>query len=149
MKKHLNRRVYLGLILISASALTYTIHYLIFRNAYHIFIYMIGDIGFLFLDVLLVILFIEHILSQREKRALMNKMNMVIGTFFSEVGLKLLKKFSVFVDNSESLEKQLEITADWNKKDFQRATEAARNFSYDIKIDIKNLFELGLKFLYL
>jgi len=51
---------------------------------------MIGDIGFLFLDVLLVILFIERILARREKRAIMKKLNMVIGTFFSEVGMELL-----------------------------------------------------------
>ena len=59
-----------------------SIHYSIFRDAHHIFIYMLGDIGFLFLDVLLVILFIEHILSRREKRSIMEKLNMVIGTSF-------------------------------------------------------------------
>ena len=79
-----------SLILIGASALAYTIHYLIFGDAHHIFIYMIGDLGFLFLDVLLVILLIERLLSRREKRSIMNKLNMVIGTFFSEVGLQLL-----------------------------------------------------------
>lgn len=142
MKKYLNWRILIILLLISASALTYTIHYVIFRDSHHIFIYMVGDMGFLFLDVLLVILFIERVLSQREKRALMNKMNMVIGTFFSEVGLELLKKFSDFVENSESLEKQLEIKPDWKKKDFKRAMEAAKSFPYDIKIDVKNMSDL-------
>jgi len=42
---------------------------------------MIGDIAFLFLDVLLVILVIERLLARREKRTLMKKLNMVIGTF--------------------------------------------------------------------
>lgn len=135
MKKIFNWTVVISLFLIGASALTYTIHYLIFRDTHHIFIYMIGDIGFLFLDVLLVILFIERVLARREKRAIMNKLNMVIGTFFSEVGLELLKQFSPFAVNSQDLEKQLEIEPKWKKKDFKKAVLAAQNFSYQIKID--------------
>lgn len=142
MKSALQWRISVSLVLVSASALTYAIHYFIFRDAHHIFIYMIGDMGFLFLDVLLVILFIEHVLSRREKRALMNKLNMVIGNFFSEVGLELLERFSDFVENSESLEKKLVIHPDWNKKDFRRAMDSAHSFSYEIKMDVKKLSAL-------
>jgi hypothetical protein len=142
MKKHLNWMLSVSLILIIASALTYTIHYLIFRDLHHIFIYMIGDFGFLFLDVLLVILLIERLLSRREKRSIMNKLNMVIGTFFSEVGLELLRKFSNFVINSQNLERQLEFSPDWEKKDFKKAMVAVQNFPYEIKIDKKNLSEI-------
>jgi hypothetical protein len=103
---------------------------------------MIGDFGFLFLDVLLVILLIERLLSRREKRSILNKLNMVIGTFFSEVGLELLRKFSNFVMNSENLERQLEFSLDWEKKDFKKAMVAVQNFPYEIKIDKKNLSEI-------
>jgi hypothetical protein len=142
MKGKLNWTLSVSLVLIGASALTYTIHYLIFRDLHHIFIYMVGDIAFLFLDVLLVILFIERLLTQREKKVLMNKLNMVIGTFFSEVGMELLRKFSFFVRNAESLEKELEIRPEWNKKDFRKAITEARNFSYEIKIDKSHLSQL-------
>jgi hypothetical protein len=103
---------------------------------------MLGDFGFLFLDVLLVILFIERLLSRRDKRSIMNKLNMVIGTFFSEVGLELLRKFSNFVVNSQNLEKQLEFSPDWEKKDFKKAMAAVQNFPYEIKIDKSSLFEI-------
>ena len=142
MKKYLNWMLSISLILIIASALTYTVHYFIFRDLHHIFIYMIGDFGFLFLDVLLVILFIERLLSRRDKRSIMNKLNMVIGTFFSEVGLELLRKFSNFVKNSQNLERQLEISPDWEKKDFKKAMAAVQNFPYEIKIDKSSLFEI-------
>lgn len=142
MKKYLNWMLSISLILVIASALTYTIHYFIFRDLHHIFIYMIGDFGFLFLDVLLVILFIERLLSRREKRSIMNKLNMVIGTFFSEVGLELLRKFSNFVINSQDLERQLEISPDWEKKDFKKAMVAVQNFPYEIKIDKSSLSEI-------
>lgn len=142
MKKVFNWTVTVSFILIAASALTYTLHYLIFRDVHHIFIYMIGDLAFLFLDVLLVILLIERLLSRREKKALMKKLNMVIGTFFSEVGLELLGKFSSFVENSHVLEKKMNIKPEWNKKDFQHAMTAAQNFSYDIQIGKNKLSEL-------
>ena len=142
MKKYFSWRISVSLLLISASALTYTIHYFIFHDIHHIFIYMIGDIAFLFLDVLLVILFIERLLSQREKKALMKKLNMVIGTFFSEVGLELLKKFSDFTENAEALEKQLEIQPTWTQKDFKKAMASAQSFSYRLKIDKTHLSQL-------
>jgi hypothetical protein len=142
MKKYLNWMLSISFILIIASALTYTLHYLIFRDLHHIFIYMIGDFGFLFLDVLLVILFIERVLSRREKRSIMNKLNMVIGTFFSEVGLELLRRFSNFVINSQNLEKQLELSPNWEKNDFRKAMLAVKKFPYEIKIDKKNLSEI-------
>ncbi len=142
MKKYLNWMLSISLILIIASALTYTIHYFIFRDLHHIFIYMIGDFGFLFLDVLLVILFIERLLSRRDKRSIMNKLNMVIGVFLSEVGLELLRKFSNFVINSQKLERQLEMNTDWQMKDFKKAMAAVQKFPYEIKIDKSSLFEI-------
>jgi hypothetical protein len=72
----------------------------------------------------------------------MNKLNMVIGTFFSEVGLELLRKFSNFVINSQNLERQLEISPDWEKKDFKKAMVAVQNFPYEIKIDKSSLLEI-------
>jgi len=142
MKKIFTWTTNLCLVFISASALTYTIHYLIFHDSHHIFIYMLGDIGFLFLDVLLVVIIIERILNHREKKAKINKLNMVIGAFFSEVGLDMLKKFSSFVYNAEKLEKKMNISPQWTKKDFKTAITAAQEFSYEIKIEENKLGEL-------
>jgi len=143
MKKYFNWRTNIALLLVGASVAAYGIHYFIFRDLHHIFLYMIGDIAFLFLDVLLVILFIERILTQREKQAMLKKLNMVIGTFFSEVGLELLGRFSAFVENASNLEKSLEISPRWGKNDFQKAKEESRKFSYRIKIDKKSLQKLS------
>ena len=60
-----------------------------FRDTHHIFIYLIGDIAFVFLEVLLVTLILHQLLRYREKKAMLNKLNMVIGAFFSEVGGEL------------------------------------------------------------
>lgn len=135
MIKRLDWRIGMALALVAASAVSYFVHYLIFRDVHHIFIYMIGDIAFLFISVLVVTLFIERVLARREKRILINKLNMVIGTFFSEVGLNLMQQFSLFISNARDLSRQLEIRPAWTPRDFQAAAEAARRFPYKIRVD--------------
>jgi hypothetical protein len=44
----------LGIFLILLSAILYLIHFAIFRDAHHIFLYLIGDIAFVPIEVLLV-----------------------------------------------------------------------------------------------
>ena len=128
--------------LIISSVLAYTLHYVIFRDAHHIFIYMIGDFGFLFIDVLLVLLIIERLLASREKRSILQKMNMVIGTFFSEVGLELLRSFSDFVENAEQIENDVLINPKWDKKQFRDARSKATSFKYAIIFDMDRLEKL-------
>jgi hypothetical protein len=142
MKKKLSWRFWITLLLLACSAITYFIHYLIFRDARHILIYLTSDFAFLFINVLMVTFFIERLLNQREKHVLMKKLNMVIGTFYSEVGLELLNKFSVFVANAGEIRCQLEIKPSWTPKEFQKAAAAARQFRYSISIDKSALHEL-------
>ena len=132
----------MALFLILASALSYTIHFLIFHDVHHIFLYMIGDFGFLFIDVLLVLLIIERLLAMRAKKDILQKLNMVIGTFFSEVGMELLHRFGDFVENAEALEKDLIINPRWKKKDFKLAHAKAQDFPYSIETDPERLESL-------
>ncbi|MBM3312745.1 MAG: hypothetical protein FJY80_14705 [Candidatus Aminicenantes bacterium] len=116
--------------LLAASAATYVLHFFIFRDPKHIFIYLIGDVAFMFINVLVVTLVIEQILAAREKRVLIKKLNMVIGTFFSDVGLELLRHFGRYVENTDDLSPRLRFTNRWEKRDFQAAIDAARTFEY-------------------
>jgi len=111
---------FLGLILIALSVLVYYIHYLIFRDFHHILIYLIGDIAFVFLEVLLVTLVLQQLLHRHEKKSRMNKLNMVIGAFFSEVGVELLKTFSTFDEEAFKITQKLIITSDWSEKEFAK-----------------------------
>jgi hypothetical protein len=132
----------IALLLVAASALSYTLHYLIFHDPHHIFLYMIGDFGFLFIDVLLVLLIIERLLSGRERKAMLQKLNMVIGTFFSEVGIELLRRFSDFVDNAEQLEREVHINPLWDKKMYREARIKAESFQYNMVFESGELEEL-------
>jgi hypothetical protein len=131
--KRLNWQILLGLSLAALSAFFYFIHYLIFRDAYHIFFYLLGDIAFIPIEVLLVTLIIHKLLSRREKNALLQKLNMVIGAFFSEVGARLLESFSRFDLYSDKISKDLIVTNDWSEQKFSQVSKRMKNSDYTIE----------------
>ena len=142
MKRVFNWQVLLGLSLIALSALVYFIHYLIFRDAHHIFIYLIGDIAFVFLEVLLVTLVLHQLLRYREKKVMLNKLNMVIGAFFSEVGRELLKNFSGFDTKSSEIYHKLVITNESFEKEFLKICKSVETHTYNIdskRGDLENI----------
>jgi hypothetical protein len=123
MKRH-GFLVVAAVVLSVLTVAVYLIHYAIFRDAHHIFIYLVGDLAFLPLEVLLVALIIDRILSWREKQAMLGKMNMVVGVFFSEMGTRLLGDLLPGFDRSQIVT-GLGVKANWNADDFRRATEFA------------------------
>ena len=141
--RHSRWQILLGLSLIALSAVVYLIHYFIFRDAHHIFIYMVGDIAFVFFEVLLVTLIIHRLLSEREKRSRLEKLNMVIGTFFSEVGTRLITYFSDFDPKLDKIKDELKIKGDWTDRDFDRVSKRLKQYGY--QVDFADLDRQGLK----
>src|SRR4030042_2121505 len=76
----------------------------------------------------------EMMLSRREKLLRMKKLNMVIGVFFSEVGIKLIKKFVESDPHFEEIQKGLIVTEKWTHQDFQKVSEHLKKFKYGIEI---------------
>lgn len=132
IKKIFNWQVILGIILILLSAFVYYLHYLIFRDARHIFLYLIGDIAFVFLEVFLVTLVVHNLLAQREKQVLFKKMNMVIGAFFSEVGRELIKFCIVFDAQSDMLGKRLIVRSEWTDAQFKDLQKEISGFAFNV-----------------
>jgi hypothetical protein len=110
---------------IALSALLYFVHYAIFHDAHHIFIYLLGDLAFLPLEVFLVVIVIERVLARREKQAIMQKLNMVVGAFFSEVGNELLQRLLGCFDKGHDISQHLAVKYNWTHADFKKATEFA------------------------
>ncbi|MCJ7665571.1 MAG: hypothetical protein MUO59_02400 [Actinobacteria bacterium] len=137
--KKLNWPGVLAISLVVLSIIFYGIHYLIFRDAHHIFIYMLGDIAFVPIEVLLVTLIIHRVLSDREKRAMLKKLNMVIGAFFSEVGLKLISTFANFDHKADGVKKELSQMKNWSSSDFKKASVMMENYDYEIDSSLGDL----------
>lgn len=126
MKSRYRFIIIAAVIALAASGLLYILHYVIFQDAHHIFIYMLGDFAFIPLEVFLVVIVLERILTYREKQALLEKMNMVVGAFYSEVGNHLLGKLLGSFDNRQEICHQLNISEGWKVADFKQAATFAQ-----------------------
>ncbi len=146
--KHFRWQFFLGFTLILLSALLYYSHFVIFRDVHHIFIYMLGDIAFVPIEVLLVTLIIHRLLNVREKRNRLEKLNMVIGTFFSEVGTKLLAYISDYDPDLRNIRNNLVVETSWSEKNFKVVSKRLKNYNYGIdiqKIDLDDFKEFVLE----
>ncbi len=146
MGKKLNWKIIVGVIMIVLSFVFYFLHYIIFKDAHHIFIYLLGDIAFVFIEVLMVTLIIHQLLNEWEKKSHLKKLNMVIEVFFSEFGKHLLVYLSNFDSNLNKVKNNIidkDGSCDLN---FKSAFNSIKTYKADIEINKINLSELS-KFL--
>jgi hypothetical protein len=140
--KRLSWQILLGLSLVALSAFFYFIHYAVFRDVHHILIYLVGDVAFVPIEVLLVTLIIHRLLSAREKRSMLEKLNMVIGAFFSEIGTDLLKQLAGFDPDSDRIRETLIVSDSWSDQKFSSISKRIKGYNYGIetqKDDLENL----------
>jgi hypothetical protein len=115
---HKRSDVMIFLMLLS-SIILYGIDYLLIGQFKDIGLAFLGNLAFLPIYVLFVTLMIERLLKEREKEALRQKMNMVIGVFFSEVGTSLLKDGFCFLTDKEGLAGRVKISTTWEDVRFR------------------------------
>ena len=143
--KRIRWQLLLAISLIVLSAIFYLIHYALFRDAYHIFYRLIGDIAFAFIEILLFTVIISEVLAIREKRIILERLNMVIGSFFSVVGKDLLKFFSEFDPNTDRIRHDLIITNQWSAGEFLEMSKRLKGYDYAISIRSGDLGSLKQK----
>ena len=76
-----------------------------FHDFHHLAVFFVEDVAFIPIEVLIVTLIIHRALHNQEKRRMMNKMNMAIGTFFSHVGNDLLRQLRAFDAHPEAIDR--------------------------------------------
>jgi hypothetical protein len=123
------------LLLLLLSLLAYAIDYLIFGHAPEIAAGFLGNFAFLPIYVLFVTLVIERVIRERERSAIRQKLNMVIGLFYSEVGTELMRILGGFLPDPDELTRRFKVTADWSDRDFKAAAEFLKG--YDLRMESK------------
>ena len=131
-------RVVLGVLLLIASVVFYVLHYVIFDDPHHIFIYMVGDLAFVFVEVLLVTLIIHQVMDERDKKIRMEKLNMVIGSFFSEVGDELLVSVSDWDPELDEVKSQLLVNNDWSDERFGKVKKQMKQLKYHVHVEAEH-----------
>lgn len=118
----------LSISLILATVVIYLLKILIIGDSgeSNTLTYIFNALGFLPLNVLLVTLIINGLLSMRAKKEQQEKMKMIIGLFFSELGTDLLRIIGRCNTEKNDLAEIMNITSSWKKDDY---AEAARKIT--------------------
>jgi len=111
-------QITLAVTLMGTAVVLYYAQIAIFHAERDTFFYLFQDLAFVPIQVLLVTFIVDRFLRIRERMALLKKLNMVIGAFFSEVGTKLLKQFVVFDTNAGALAGKLIVNGSWADQRF-------------------------------
>ncbi|MGV8905213.1 MAG: hypothetical protein ACOH15_01295 [Acetobacterium sp.] len=138
MKKHA-KGIAIIIGFIALSALLYTLHFYIFHDPHHIFIYLLGDIAFLPIEVLLVSVVLHKIIDDKDKQEKLKKINMLLGVFFSESGVELMRLFTQNDKNLKQFQNVLLIKPDWTSKDYKNAIKTIKGFDFHLHFDESSL----------
>ncbi len=92
--KRINWYLLLGASLLGLSVIAYLVQIAVFRRTTDTFFYLLQDLAFVPIQVLIVTLILNSLLVRREKQAMLKKMEMAIGAFFTDVGTALLWSFA-------------------------------------------------------
>jgi len=142
--KKLRRQVMLSAVLIALSAVLYVLQIRVFHSERDTLFYLFQDLAFIPIQVLIVTVIVDQVLRMREKMAMLNKLNMVIGTFFSEVGTQLLRSFSGFDHHFDQIRRNLLVTKDWTDPNFSKVAKDVGRYDYRLDYKRKDLNDLKI-----
>jgi hypothetical protein len=134
--------------LIISSLLLFMVHFFLFHDFHHILIYTIHDIAFLPIEVLLVTIVIHSLLERQNLQQKFEKLNMVIGTFYSGIGTDLLREFVRCDPQLPKLREDLLVQGSWDATAFKMHKKKAKTFQYTVDIhdiNLKNIRDILLR----
>ncbi len=142
--KRSNWLVALGLSFLLLSVILYCLHFLIFKDSFFIYKYLLAQLGFLPISTFLVTIVLNQLMGRRDKNVRMQKLNMVIGAFFSDVGTDLLRVFAAFDLESEQFGHELKMNQSWSKTDFDHVKKQLKGIKLEVKTDKTHLLDLKI-----
>jgi len=133
--KKINWEMKFGISLVIISIVLYLIHFAVFNDLHHITLWSLTSLAFLPVSVLFVTLLINKILIRREKEMRLEKLNIIIGTFYSKVGTELLRMIINWDPDISRIKKELENSEMGSKIKISKLSELLNQHSYDIEIE--------------
>jgi hypothetical protein len=125
--KRIRQYLALALVLSACSLAVFALQYRLFHDGKTAGFYLLQDLGFLPLQVMLVSLVLNALISRRERGERLHKMNMAIGVFFQEAGTSLLSQLLAFDQAGGECLRDLKVGQGWGPAEFKAALKAVEN----------------------
>ncbi|CEO25046.1 hypothetical protein [Paraclostridium sordellii] len=125
----------ISFILIDLSAVMFLIHYLVFGQALNTAYYSLMNLCFIPINSLVVTIILEKLIDYRAKKDRIEKINMLVGIFFTEVGGKLMH---LIIDSDKDAKNYIT-----NFEDLNNIKKCLNE--YDYKVDMNNIDLCSIK----
>ena len=113
----------------------YGSNYLVLGDGEHIISYVWTHLGFIPVDILLVAFLLDEIIEKKEKESMLEKLDMLMSTFFSEVGNELISQLST-VNKYKANTENLKSIKDWDEKDFDNKLAELKSSTVDFSAQV-------------
>ncbi len=135
MSKRLSWKAKFSILMVILIIIIYGSNYLVLDDAEHIISYIWTHLGFIPVDILIVAFLLDEIIERKEKEAMLEKLDMLMSTFFSELGNDLIGQLSA-VNKYDADTKSLKSIKNWDEKDFDAKLDELKNASLDFQANI-------------
>jgi hypothetical protein len=132
----------LAAVLIIVSATIYLAQLLIFADPRSTYFYILQDLAFLPISVLVVTLVLERLLELRDHRQRLEKLRMLIGTFFSWTGYHLLNRLALMDRSLPAYAPTLRAKPGWTDSDLERVRSSLVDRRFDLHVTPADLAAL-------
>ena len=135
MSKRLSWKLKFSIVMVLLIIIIYGSNYLVLGDAEHIISYIWTHLGFIPVDILIVAFLLDEIIEKKEKEAMLEKLDMLMSTFFSEVGNELINQLSTANKYKASTE-NLKSIKNWNEDDFDNKLAELKDASLDFQASL-------------
>lgn len=80
--------------------------------------YLWKQIGFIPVNLIIVAFLLDSIISKKEKEAILEKVDMIVGTFFTKIGNDMVYEISIVNENKVQVD-NLKSIGEWEDKDYK------------------------------
>ncbi len=135
MDNHKRWKIKFSIIMVIAIIIIYGSNILVLKDPEHVISYIWTHLGFIPVDILIVAFVLDETISKKEKEAMMEKLDMIMSTFFSEVGNDLISQLSS-VNKHKADTSYLESIKSWDDKDYENKLKEIKNINIPFRADV-------------
>lgn len=145
MVKRITENILLIIVLMSISITIYFFHYLIFGDIRQTLSGIILSLAYVPIGIIYQELIVDKILDKKQKLNSVEKINIVIGAFYNEVGNSLIKIISKGDKNIDVIRCNIDINNNWSNENFEDLIDLLKVYVCELditKIDIVKVVKL-------
>lgn len=135
MDEHKKWKIKFSLLMVVLIIIIYGSNYLVLGDGEHIISYVWTHLGFIPVDILVVAFLLEGIIERKEKEAILEKLDMLMSTFFSEVGNDLISQLST-ANRHKASTAGLKSIKNWDDEDYENKLEELKNSPVEFLADV-------------